>query len=157
MAVAVIVGIIVTFATLSVDVGGADRRAEEAAQRFRLLASLAREQAILESRQLALVVEPDGYRFERLDGERWRPLDDNKSLRPRHLDADLSMRLTLDGEPLKLGADKEGAEAAPRVLFLSSGEVTPFEVELRGGGQAWRVRSDGFGTLSLDGPLEPAA
>jgi len=152
LAVVVIVGILVSLAALSVNVGGSARLAEEEGRRLRALLALAREQAILEAAELALVVEEHGYRFERLDPEgKWRPLADDRVLRPRQVDPALSLDLVLEGEVQPPGGGDAGMQP-PRVLLLSSGETTPFELVVGDGKVRWRLAGDGFGRLALAGP-----
>ncbi len=126
MAVMVIIGIMLTFVTLST---GGDRRAEEMereAQRLVALLQLAGEESIMRSEQLALRVNETDYAFLILENGQWTALADDRPLRPRELPAGIELRLELqENQPPGLTADDN---EQPQVFILSSGEMTPFEL-----------------------------
>ncbi len=136
LVVIVIVGIVASFATLALR--GADWKAiaEEEATRLAALLKLASDQAVLETRQLALSIDREGYLFlvfdEAVDTPYWRPLEQDDLLggvRSPH--EGLELRLV---ESEELGAatasSREGDDYAPHVLLLSSGEMTPFTIDI---------------------------
>lgn len=133
--------------------GARERQAlREEAQRLRQLVTLAAEESVLGSRQVGIVFQADGYRFLLLDGQRWREMDDDGFLRARQLPGGITLELHIEGaaEPLIAVADG-GATVAPQVMLLSSGEATPFVVELRNrsGGQH-RLSVDATATILLE-------
>jgi len=153
LVVIVLIGIIASFAMVSISRNPKDLVLEEA-QRLQALLQLASDEAVLQSRELALQFHKDGYRFLRLDtdGENWQwtALDEDQVFRPRCLDDLVKMEVTLEGEGAELesmrcrdgtpGAtesdetDNSGFQEAPvypRVFLLSSGEMTPFEIALK--------------------------
>jgi len=124
MVVIVIVGIVLSFMTLST---GSDRRAEQLereAQRIVTLLQLASEEAVMRSEQLALRVDETGYEFMILENGEWATLADDRPLRPRELPAGIELRLELQDNPPP-GLSAEDSEQ-PQVFLLSSGEMTPF-------------------------------
>lgn len=124
MVVIVIVGIVLSFMTLST---GSDRRAEQLereAQRIVTLLQLASEEAVMRSEQLALRVNETGYEFMILENGKWIELADDRPLRPRELPAGIELRLELQDNPPP-GLSAEDSEQ-PQVFLLSSGEMTPF-------------------------------
>ncbi len=153
MVVVVLVGIIVTFATLSLDSGGLEREMQEEARRMQQLIRVAREEAILQTVELALLLEEDAYSFEVLQERKWAPVAGDKLLRRRPLHDGLTMEVSLEDLEFKLGEDKD--DDSVRVLMLSSGEVTPFEVTLRADtlDVVYLVRSDGLGRTEIEGPV----
>ena len=124
LAVMVIIGIMLTFVTLST---GSDQRAEQMereAQRLAALLQLASEEAVMRSEQLALRVGETGYEFMIMENDQWTALADDRPLRPRELPAGIELRLELqENQPPELIAEDS---EQPQVFILSSGEMTPF-------------------------------
>ncbi len=135
-----IIGIIVGFATLSVGGRAGDDRLQQEAERLDALMQIALEDAILYGKEVGLDLTPKGYRFLRLTDKGWQPIArSDHPLRARTLDSEMKLELHIpEGEQLKLAArasdarnkDKKDDGLRPEVLFLSSGEVTPFTLEL---------------------------
>lgn len=128
MAVLVIIGILMTFVSLT---AGGDRRAEQIqreAQRLAALLQMASEEAVMRSEQLALRVGKHDYAFMILQNNQWQPLDDDRPLHPRELPDEIELDLELEDNPPP-GLTSEEAEA-PQVFLLSSGEMTPFVLTL---------------------------
>ncbi len=160
MVVLVIVGIVLTFVTLSV---GGDRRGEQLdreARRLAALLELASEEAVLKSRQLAVRFERDGYLFLRLQGGQWLALAEDPQLRERRLPDGVRLELELDDSPLPdmagqqedAAADATDSAGLPQVFLLSSGEMTPFRVVLSADETDLRpvVRADLLGRLEVE-------
>jgi len=126
LTVILIIGIIVSFAGLSVGVHGS-RVVQDEAERLQGLIRIAGEEAVLQGRELALEFDRHAYRFLMLapDGQ-WLPPEQEKMLRERPLPETLRMDLLVEG----VRANYEDPEKLPRVLMLSSGELTPFELNL---------------------------
>ncbi len=124
MVVVLIVGIMLTFATLSLNVG--ERPAETEARRLAALARLAAEEAVLGNEELALRLGRDGYRFQILGESGWQDMDDDPTFRPRRYPLPLILEGEIDGEPVAFLDEGDG----PTVFFLSSGELSPFRLAL---------------------------
>lgn len=142
LVVVFIIAIIAGFAVLSIDGrAGADRLQTEA-ERLQALMQIAAEDAVLFGVEIGLDLTTDGYRFLRLEADGWTPIDGSQTpLRARALPADAELRLVQgEGQETRLpalrprGGDESGDDRdggpRPEVLFLSSGEVTPFELLL---------------------------
>lgn len=159
-----IIGVTLTFATLSVTDRAAGDRLQREARRLHSLLDLASEQAVIYGVELGLDLTPHGYRFLRLDSDGWRPITDSDSpLRPRKLDDNMTLRLVqTKGEDYKLGGDQNDEDEddehkdgpRPEAMFLSSGEITPFELELRSDGTRDRYRYTGKLTGELEMEME---
>lgn len=160
LVVLVIVGILVTAVTLSV---GGDRRGEALAresQRFAALVRLASEQAVLRSEEWAVQVDPDRYRFLRLDetlgqAPEWIPIEDDALFRARELEPGTWLELELEGRDMSLvdaGEDEDEEAIKPTLLLLSSGEVSPFvaEFEARDTDSRFRITSNLLGELEWE-------
>ncbi len=132
LVVLVIIGIILSFATLTMDDGGLERKAEEESRRLMALIQLFRQEGIIKNQQLAIQLFPDGYRFLRLAGGQWQPIEDDEIFRSRKLPPELHFDLD-EMETTQLGEEADEDEEESVVLFfLSSGESTPFELHIKG-------------------------
>ena len=136
------IGIIFTFAMLSL--GGDDyaELMEQESHRMTTLLELASDEAVLRGEELAVLFSEDGYEFLVLIEERWQATKEDGLLKAYTLPADVELRLEIEGEPPILTASATEAEDAdkedqdeeellePQVFILSSGEMTPFTVIL---------------------------
>jgi general secretion pathway protein H len=158
LVVMMIIGIIVSFAVLSV---GQDptRKVEEEVHRLNALIELARQEGMLEAQEFAVQIHRNGYQFLQLQQNdkawQWQPITGKGVFRPRCLPPGMEMKLELEGEPAILetmsceklqeqseqkddsesqssieGLTQDQEKEFPRVFLLSSGEITPFEVTL---------------------------
>lgn len=141
LVVIVIVAVIVSLAVISIG-DNAARRLDEEARRVRALLRLAADEAVLQGREIGVVVNDDGYSFLVYDDRlrQWARLDSDRIFRTRKLPEGIRLQLFLDDQALVLptaGEDDAGeaGEAVvtrpPQLLLLSSGEITPFELEIR--------------------------
>lgn len=154
LAVIFIIGIIISFANLSVG-QNTSRVLQDEAERLHGLVRLAGEEAVLQGRELALEFGRGRYRFLELGTEDWQPVEADKLLRERPLPAGIRLELVVegvdasfDGDVDKSGYDKEHP---PRIFVLSSGELTPFQLTLSiddGGEYLLEGRIDGKLTLT---------
>jgi len=108
---------------------------KEEADRIHALLSLSQDEAILQSRELAVGFNETGYTFFALDNNTWSVYDDDV-FRARRLPADLLSQLYLEGIPIVL----EKKLVKPQVFILSSGEMTPFIYELQFPGKDERIK-----------------
>ncbi len=149
-----IIGIIISMAVLSVGGGGAREILKEESRRLKALIELAAREAILNQREYGLRLTPGSYRFQMLDEEHgWRTPPDDTLLKARRLPETIRFTVLIEGleaniEPL--------ASDPPQLLFFSSGEITPFEMELHNR-QEDRFRLVGTltGELTLSTGQEP--
>jgi general secretion pathway protein H len=152
LVVIVIIGVIVTAATVSIGVLGRDREMEDEARRLWAVLQQAREEAELQGVELGVFLTTNGYEFLRYNARRnqWIQIGDDAFYRARALPEGLRFRLWLDGREvvLKLNpparAEKDADESyAPQIVVLSSGEVAPFELQIERDAQPslWRVVS----------------
>jgi general secretion pathway protein H len=129
LVVIVIISIVLSFATMSFDTE--PEKLDHEGKRLVALMKLASEEAIMNSREYRVVFTVDSYAFAKLGGGEWRELGDGV-FRPRELPGEFSLDLTLGNEPVKLAVDNgEKAKSPAAIMFLSSGEVSPFELVIR--------------------------
>ncbi len=139
LAVVVIIGITITFASLSLGSrAGEDRLATEA-DRLHALLVLAAEEAIVQGEQIGLLVASDGYAFYHLKDDKWVGYEQG-SLRERRLPEGMSLSLSEEADD-KINvihattgdrhAGQDNKSVNPQIFMLSSGELTPFTLQLR--------------------------
>lgn len=162
LVVIVIIGSLVSLAMLSVG-GNQGRLLQDEAERLAALIGVLSEEATLDNREYGLLLDDQGYRVLRYD-ERQAVWQAAPGQREHRLPEFARLELKLEGQPLKLAAPvlakqdnpglSEGDEAertpvtaAPQLLILSSGELSPFSLRIEeraANGAAFRLASDGF-------------
>jgi general secretion pathway protein H len=161
LVVIVIIGVMVSMATLSVGLLGGDRQSEEEARRVWAVIGQAREEAELQAIDLALFVGTSDYEFLRFDTRRnqWLPVVDDKLYAQRTLPEGLRFRLWMEGREIVLkpglpdrSKKDESEKWPPQLTVLSSGDVVPFELQIeRDGAPAlWRMTSLADGDLRVE-------
>lgn len=158
MVVVVIIGTVITFGVLGM-MPDDDRELENQARRLHTVLELAHENALLEARELGLILEPDGYRFTELVNDEWRGIDSSPHgyLRPHTMPDHLRLEVELDGLP---GEREPGRseDDRPGIMLLSSGEITPFRLRISErharGDAHYLLRGELMGRLSLRPPEE---
>jgi general secretion pathway protein H len=150
LVVVVIIGVLVSAATLSISVLGRDREVEAQSRRLWAVLRQASEEAELESRDVALFVSAGEYEFLRFEQRRgeWGLIVDDKLYAPRELPEGLRFRLWLDGREIVLkptppnrGDKDEHKKWPPQIIVLSNGDIMPFElrIERDNADALWRV------------------
>jgi len=112
-----------------------DREARAQAERFAQRLTLAADESVLRNQTIALVVNDDGYGFERLEQNGWAPVEAGSPLRFRAWPQGLSYRVE---EP-------EATKAGRVARFDAMGAASPARILLSGGGARWRIEIDGQG------------
>ena len=120
-----IIGVILTFASISVGRHG-DQTLEEEAKRLHYLIKLASEEAVLRSVSLAIEFSKQGYQFVQIAGDQFVPLEGDKILRKREFPADMKIEMELIGQRISF----EDQDRPPRIFLLASGEMTDFKISL---------------------------
>jgi len=125
MVVIVIVAVLMGAVTLSFPPVG-DKLLKENTERFSALISLAQDESILQSAEIALEIDDKGYGFYRNQNNSWAALSE-APFKKRQLPAEITSKLLLDGISTDLA---ERDSDSPQIVFLSSGEMTPFTYQL---------------------------
>ena len=124
LAVLFIIGIIVSFAGLSIG-QRSSRSAQDEAERLYGLVGMASEEAVLQGRELAVEFKKDNYRFlELADDNKWIPIEEDTLFRKRTFPQDVKIDLVVEGAVASFDDEKN----LPRIFVLSSGELTDFEL-----------------------------
>lgn len=151
LVVLVLIGIITSVAVLTLNVHDPDAAMRREAQRLAGLLGLARQQAMLSARPLALRFEHEGYAFMQWRNGHWSALTHDRVLRPRQLPAGMAIEAAL-----RAGS----AGCRDGVVFMPSGEVTPCVIGLRLGeaalGDAVRINRLGAVRVGAEAGSGPA-
>jgi general secretion pathway protein H len=136
MVVLVLIGIIFSFAVLSLRGTDISDLMEQETRRLATLLELAGDEAVLRGEELAVNFTEDGYEFLVLQDNIWQSPGEDGLLKAYNLPAEIELRLEVEGEPPLLtglaGQEDEDSEEdeeeqlAPQVFILSSGEMTAF-------------------------------
>ena len=126
MVVLVLLGIILSIAVI----GGGNRQGdqlEEDVRRLLQIIKLAQEEAIINHQEMAVKFGEHHYELQLFDAEKkaWLEISDPLMFRRRDLDEAYKIRLLQDGISVSLDEEDSG-----RVMIYSSGEMTPFELEI---------------------------
>jgi general secretion pathway protein H len=164
LVVIVIIGILTSIAVVSIHVLGGDHEMDQEVARLAAVLGQAREEAILQGRDLGLRLDEYGYDFLRYDSrlERWTIISDDPLLRARGLPEGVSLTLRLESRDVTLPSraePREGESPRPQVVVQASGDLVPFEVVLRRAGteEVRRVAGSADGSIRTSKGDEPAA
>lgn len=153
--VVVIIGIITTFASLSMGSRALDDQLENEAQRLKQVMSLAEDDAQAKGIEIGFRQTRTGYDFlaTAQDGK-WASYAQSGPLRARTLPEPLLMELTVEGHalpPPTAEDSKKGSLIVPQILLLSSGEATAFSITLSAHGlhQFYKISGNALGALSI--------
>jgi general secretion pathway protein H len=168
LVVVLIIGIVMSFAVLSL---GGDRRGEalsREAHQFVELLRLAAEQTVLRGEEWGVQLGVDEYRFLVYTDKGWAVQGEDPLFRARTLTQGTELDVELEGREIVLGdtldtktegladqADKDDADTLKPTLFiLSSGEISPFVARFsaKETEQRFEVKADALGALSVESP-----
>jgi general secretion pathway protein H len=134
MVVIVIIGIMLSLATLSIGTA-TDDGVDEHSRRFEALLELALEEASIKGREIGLRFYQHHYEFsarvaavdkDGLPVWIWEPLEADRLLRPRNLGEDITLDLELEGNQVVLEYERDTEDPyVPQVFIFSSGDISP--------------------------------
>jgi len=140
LVVVLIIGIIITFAALSLGNRALDSQLDNEGERLHQLFALAVEDAEVQGLELGWRYSSDGYEFLVLNqGSGWQPFESGP-LRERPLPGPLYIDLSVEGRTVP---PSSGKESEPQVLLLSSGDASPFRLDLHAHGYRPYIRLEG--------------
>jgi general secretion pathway protein H len=118
------------------------------ADRLKVVLEMLRDEALVQANEYGFKPETNGYQFFIYDDlqQNWVILEERPFIE-RELQGKVRLSLTVEGDELNLGEEGE----APPVLILSSGEISPFELEIQSEIDHEIVRileCDGYGAIS---------
>ncbi len=122
-------------------------RLKEQGRRFSALISLAQDEAILQSQDLAVAMTGSGYSFYRRFGEVWEVYLD-KPFVNRVLGGGIQAEVILEGLSIELPSSQK---SKPQIIIYSSGEMTPFSYHLINQEQSkYNIKFDAAGNLEQE-------
>lgn len=149
LVVVVIVGILASTVTLGFLGSDREQNLRTEAERLAELIEMARSEAVQRNEEWGLTIQPKGYRFLVLDSITNSWVEQKTGpFRPRET-PDMKLSVQVDALTTIPGADRE--KSAPEIIMFSSGEQTPFEIEITPEWKSipWSVKSDGLARASI--------
>jgi len=126
LVVVVILGVVIGAVTLALGAVGGERQLARQAEQVRALFAYACEQAELTGRDLGISVDAQGFRFSVANRDEWLAAKANE-LRARKWLVGTLAKLSRDGQAIAVTGE---APQKPQLVCFSSGELTPFRLEL---------------------------
>lgn len=126
LVVVFIIGVILGFASLSLSGRALGDRAQEEARRLAELLRLARDEAGFTGLELGWRQTDNGYEFLALSDQGWARYGAGTPMRARELPPPLEIVVRVDDVAVAL----DDEQLQPQIMILSSGEMTPFKLEL---------------------------
>lgn len=130
LVVIAILGIIVTFVVLNVDLRSRAKVAQQTAKELLLLMQATQQQAILQQQPMGISIQSDAYSFwqytETSDSMVWQPIEQDSVFSSRHLPKGVHLQLTL----LAGNADAASLTNTPTLVFAIDGTQAPFKLTI---------------------------
>lgn len=163
MVVIVVLGLLASLAIVNLGGGGQQREMTNKIRELYVLMQTASEQAILNNEELGLVIDEQGYRFVVFDEqeEQWKSQSE-RLFQGRGFPEWMSVTLFTEGDIPRLASGEEDEEEGenrlrPDLVFYSSGETTPFELEFMApdsSDQVFRLETDGLNEIEMKSPSD---
>lgn len=155
LVVILIIGILATFATLSIGNRALDDRLEVESQRLEQILKLASEEAETKGIEIGFRYADGEYQFLAIGKEgRWAPYTDSGPLRPRPMPLPFFLELKIEDRAAKPveSKDEKDKTLEPQILLLSSGEATAFTIDVRADNYApyYELKGDALGKITLE-------
>lgn len=156
LVVLIVVGLLAALAVANIGGNQQKREMDNAVSQMFLLMQSANEQAVLDNSEIGLKLKEQAYRFMRFDdltGE-WVPMKDRMFRSYRYPEWLVVTDIIEDDLP-RLTTDED--QERPDIVFFSSGELTPFEMEFTIGSDTdlmYRIYTNETGELDWLQPGE---
>lgn len=154
LVVVMIIGILATFAIVSIGNRALDDRLEVESKRLEQVLKLASEEAETKGFEIGFRFTKDQYEFLVTDKDGlWKPYTDAGPLRPREIPAPFYLELSIEDRavpPAEDGIDSKNKKIEPQIMLLSSGEITAFEIAIKAENYSpyYRLQADTLGKFS---------
>jgi general secretion pathway protein H len=152
LVVIAIIGIASTMIVVSFDFGDPHENIKTEAKRLASLIRFAIDESIITGSDMALALTSDGYRFFHYEYET-KPstlLEADDVLSPRALPENITLDL-ISVDSVTLPTLPTNDTIRPQIAFLSSGEITPFELSILNeyGEEKYRIAGRWNGSVEL--------
>lgn len=158
LVVILLIGIIASFAVMSIGDRSTADRLERDANRLKQVVQLASEEAQVKGIEIGLERTESGYRFlaNTPAAAGWVPIEGGGPFGAQDFESPFEFELLAEGRVVPPPEPDAEADPVPAVLMLSSGEMTPFEIRLgaRDLDHTWVVRGGPLGSVGMDRPGE---
>ena len=145
LVVMLVIGIAVGVIGFSFSASNSYYSANAYAQRIAQRIEMARDRAIQSNSEWGMFVDEGDYRFANFDPINGEWFDyTSKPFNAEKTKYTLNFKVTVEDYPGQVDSDDE---ELPDLIFFSSGEVSPFELDLNIDelpGATWKFQSDGF-------------
>ena len=126
MVVLVLIGIITGFAVLSFNTQSNQERIADIARRLAVIMELNQQEAIILGEQRGMLFSASGYDLLKLSNDgHWQRLDGSELMTSYRLPNDITLELVVEGQSVGFSE-----VSAPQLVFLSTGEMTEFQLML---------------------------
>jgi general secretion pathway protein H len=159
LVVLVVIGLLASLAVMTMGGSSRDREMENEVRELYLLMQTASEQAVFNNTELGLILDDEGYRFvawEDRSGEWKEPAE--PMFRLRGFPEWITVTEYIENDTPRLASEED--RLRPDVVFFSSGETTPFELEFtlgRDDARMHTIASDGFSPMEWRHPGSEAS
>ncbi|MET0081368.1 MAG: type II secretion system minor pseudopilin GspH [Sedimenticola sp.] len=151
LVVVLIIGLVSGFATLSVGSIGSDRQLKTEAQRIVHRFTLAMQESILQGRPVGVTLNPTGYGFLVALRDGWAAPDTGFSSRGGSLPETWRLvKLAGENAGSNLNGSKQNNRPVPDLLFLPTGEISPFELRLHDPNAESHIRITGLASGQIN-------
>ncbi len=137
-----LIGLIGSFALLSVNSLGDEREMSEELKRLQYKLLLASEEAIVQGLPMGVYFEEERYRFLTVNDGQWSELGGNNALKSEFLSNGWQFELRLGQKTVSLQTSEDATnelesdtkaqdvplQPVPQTIFYSSGEIDPFDL-----------------------------
>lgn len=124
LVVLILIGIIASFVTLSIETRHPTKQLFQEAQRLAALLTLAQQEAIMATKEMGLRMDEQGYQFYELVEDSWQLIKQDDVFRSYQFPLPMTLDLQIEGTATSL------ASQIPQIMLFSSGEILPFRVTL---------------------------
>ena len=147
LVVLVLIGIMYSYAVLSVGQAGLERELDEEAKRIFSLIKLAREESILKSREFVMEIQETGYIFKVEHEGKYVP-SAIKVLRERKIAQGLELVLHTENDTHIFYGDED---KSTEISFLPDGEQTTFEliIKIIDSDKSYYLSGEKYGVISF--------
>ena len=126
LVVIVLLGVVTSFAVLSMGTSSDASEMKEEAKRLHALIKLAQEESIIQAKEIAIEIKQQEYVFLEYKNKKWLPIK-NVIFKKRKIRDIFFLRLEIEPKSEILKTEQSDAL---RIYLLSSGEQTPFKIRL---------------------------
>jgi len=135
LVVIVIMGIMISVVTLNIGSQNRERETHQFALRLISLMRLASDEAVLNGKLIGWQWNDQQYQFMQRYEDKWIALEDDRLLKPNPIPSWIDSNFEVEGRAVEHLQSPE----QPQLLFLPSGELTSFTLELFDGDDAETV------------------